>query len=326
MQTQTRRTIGKHALGGIAVNRQAKQGAPPAIARVGRFLDKNFKIISVVPMLVIIGVVIIYPIIYLVYLSFTDTSSVNLLAGTAKFVGLRNYTRHFRDSAFLTSIKNTLFFTVVSVGLSTVFGLILAYMIYPMKAWKKNLMLTCILLPALISDTACGLIFKPMLNTTIGVYNYILTTIGLPALNFLGEKVLAQWVIILLNVWQWTPYMFIFCLSGMEALDASLFEVAKLEGASSLQVLRMIILPLIKPVLLVAMFFRTTNALRLFDKIYVLTGGGPGFATDTITSYIQRMGIQRMEFGYSSAGGMIMLGITAVIGAVALKFMYDSNS
>jgi multiple sugar transport system permease protein len=212
------------------------------------------------------------------------------------------------------------------VGLSTLFGIVLAYLVYPMKTLKKNLMITCLLLPTLIADTACGLIFKPMLSTTVGVYNYLLTSIGLPALNFLGEMSMARWVIVILNVWQWTPYMFIFILSGMEGLSASYFEVARMEGASSLQCLRLIVLPLIRPIVLVAVFFRTTNALRLFDKVYVLTGGGPGFATDTITSYIQRVGIQRMEFGYSSASGMIMLAFTAIVGAIALKFMYDANT
>lgn len=136
---------------------------------------------------------------------------------------------------------------------------------------------------------------------------------------------IAQWVIILLNVWQWTPYMFVFMLSGIEGLDGSYFEVARMEGASKMQTLGHIIIPLIKPIILVALFFRITNSLRAFDKIYVLTGGGPGFATDTITSYIQRVGILRMEFGYSSAGGVIMFFISAVIGVIALKFMYDSN-
>jgi multiple sugar transport system permease protein len=221
---------------------------------------------------------------------------------------------------------NTFYFTVFSVGLSTLFGILIAYIVYPMKVLFKNFMLACVLLPALIAETACGLIFKPMLNTTIGIFNYLLGIIGIGAINFLGDKNLAQWTIICLNVWQWTPYMFIFVLSGIEGLNISYFEAAKMEGASALQVLWHIVLPLTKPIILVAMFFRITNALRLFDKVYVITGGGPGFATDTITSYIQRIGIQRMEFGYSSASGIIMLIFTAIIGAVAMKFMYYSNA
>jgi multiple sugar transport system permease protein len=263
---------------------------------------------------------------YLVKLSLTDTNNMNLLAGTAHFVGLRNFIRNFRDKAFMTSMWNTLYFTFFSVGFSTLIGIIVAYIVYPMRLFYKNLMLACILLPALIAETACGLIFKPMLSTTIGIFNYLLSFVGIDPLNFLGDKILAQWIIIALNVWQWTPYMFIFVLSGMESLDTSYFEVAKLEGASAVQVLRHIVLPLTKPIILVAMFFRVTNALRLFDKVYVLTGGGPGFATDTITSYIQRVGIQRMEFGYGSASGIIMLLFTAIIGAVTLKFMYDANT
>jgi multiple sugar transport system permease protein len=277
-------------------------------------------------MLAIITIVIIYPLFYLVKLSFTNTNNINLLSGTSRFIGLKNFVGHFNDKAFLKSMWNTLYFTIISVGISTLFGILIAYIIYPMKVLFKNLMLACVLLPALIAETACGLMFKPMLNTTIGIFNYLLGIIGIEAINYLGDKNLAQWAIIWLNVWQWTPYMFIFVLSGIEGLNVSYFEVAKLEGASDLQVLWHVVLPLTKPIILVALFFRITNALRLFDKVYVITGGGPGFATDTITSYIQRIGIQRMEFGYSSASGIIMLIFTAIIGAIAMKFMYDSNT
>jgi multiple sugar transport system permease protein len=296
------------------------------IVRFGQFFDKHFRVISIIPMLLLIGIVIIYPVIYLFKLSFTDTNNLNLLSGTARFVGFRNFIRHFQDQAFMTAIWNTLYFTVISVGLSSILGIIFAYLVYPLKTMTKNIVLACVLLPSLIAETACGLMFKPMLNTTIGVFNYLISLAGIAPLNFLGDKILAQWVIILLNVWQWMPFMFIFTLSGMESLNASFFEVAKLEGASALQILWRIVLPLTKPIILVAMFFRITNALRLFDKVYVLTGGGPGFSTDTITSYIQRVSIQRMDWGYSSASGIIMMFFTAIIGAVAMKFMYDVNN
>ena len=290
-----------------------------------KFLDKHFRVFSILPMLIIILAVIVYPICYLFYLSFTDTNNFNLISGLAEWVGLENYIRHFQDKAFITAMWNTLYFTIVSVGLSTVLGILLAYTIYPLKRGYKNLMVACILLPTLISETACALIFRPMLDFSTGIINYLITSIGLPGINFLGDATIAQWVIMLLNIWQWTPYMFIFMLSGIESLDTAYFEVARIDGASKLEILWHVILPMITPVLLVAVFFRVTNSLRAFDKIYMLTGGGPGFATDTITSYIQRVGILRMEFGYSSAGGVIMLLFTALIGAIALKFMYENN-
>ena len=117
--------------------------------------------------------------------------------------------------------------------------------------------------------------------------------------------------------------MFVFILSGMETLQTSYFEVAKIEGANHLQIIIKIILPLILPIITVALFFRLVSALRIFDMVYILTGGGNG--TETISAYIRRLGISRMEFGFSSAGGVIMLFITAFFGLIALKFMYDSN-
>ena len=293
---------------------------------MGRRLDEWFKLISIIPMLLIVGVVVIYPVIYLFYLSFTDTSNLNLIAGTARFIGLRNYVVQFGDKAFLTSIWNTLYFTVISVGASTVIGLALAWLVYSMRPMVKNVLVPLVLVPNIVAETACALMLKPMLDSSIGVLNYMLALIHIAPVSFLGDRTNAQWVIMALNVWQWVPYMFIFFLSGIDSLNISYFEVARLEGASSLRLLRSIILPLIMPIVLVAVFFRVTYSLRLFDKIYVLTGGGPGNATDTITSYIQRVGILRMDFGYSSAGGVIMLLITAVIGALTLKYLYGATN
>ncbi|HEY9594405.1 MAG TPA: sugar ABC transporter permease [Spirochaetia bacterium] len=304
-----------------AMNGRMRKG----LRAVGRRLDDSFKVISIIPMILIIGVIVIYPTIYLFYLSFTDTSNLNLISGGARFVGLRNYIVQLGDKAFLTSIWNTLYFTAVSVGASTIVGLALAWLVYSMQPIAKNILVPLVLVPNIVAETACALMLKPMLDSSIGIFNYLLSLVHVAPVSYLGDKVNAQWVIMVLNVWQWVPYMFIFFLSGIESLNISYFEVARLEGASSFRLLRSIILPLIMPIVLVAVFFRVTYSLRLFDKIYVLTGGGPGNATDTITSYIQRVGILRMDFGYSSAGGVIMLLITAVIGALTLKRMYGTN-
>jgi multiple sugar transport system permease protein len=205
-------------------------------------------------------------------------------------------------------------------------GVLLGYIIYHTRAGMKNFMISLVLIPTLISETACSLMFQPMLNATIGVFNYVLNVMGLESINFLGDKDVAKWVLIIISIWRSAPYMFIFVLSGIEGLDTTYFEVARIDGASGLQILWKIVLPLIRPIIAVAGFFQLTGYLRFFDLVYVLTGGGPGGATETLATYIMKMGIKRMEFGYSSASGVIMLVITAIFGAVAMKIMYDSNT
>jgi multiple sugar transport system permease protein len=296
------------------------------LAAVGNFLDDNFKVVSVIPMLLIITGIIAYPLLYLIVLSFTDTNNFNIVSGGAKFIGFNNFLRNFKDKALFASIGNTLYFTFIIVSLSTVIGILLGYIIYHLKASAKNHMIAFVLLPTLISESACSLIFKPMLNASIGVFNYVLNLAGIESINFLGDRTVAKCVLIIISIWRSAPYMFIFVLSGIESLDTAYFEVARIDGASGLQVLRKIVLPLLRPIIAVAAFFQLTGYLRFFDLVYVLTGGGPGAATETLAIYIQKIGIKRMEFGYSSASGIIMLIITAIFGAAALKVMYDSTN
>jgi multiple sugar transport system permease protein len=297
-----------------------------SLTLVGNFLDDNFRIVSVIPMLLMVTAIIAYPLVYLFVLSFTDTNNFNIISGNAKFIGFNNFLRNFKDKAFFASIGNTLYFTFIIVGLSTIIGIILGYIIYHIKASVKNFMITFVLLPTLISEGACSLMFKPMLNASIGVFNYILNIAGIESINFLGDRTAAKWVLIIISIWRSAPYMFIFVLSGIESLDTAYFEVARIDGASALQIVWKIVLPLIRPIIAVAAFFQLTGYLKFFDLVYVLTGGGPGGATETLAIYIQKIGIKRMEVGYSSASGIIMLIITMIFGAVAMKAMYDSNT
>lgn len=296
-----------------------RSGLPSAS---GSFGERHFKLISILPAILILVMVIAYPLYSLFRMSFTNVSALNLLSGTEKGIGLNNYLKLLKDPIFIKSILNTLYFTVISVGLQVILAIILAMLVFPMKRRVQNLIITLLLFPAMIADVAVAMVWKPLLDASTGLINYYIGRMGFSPINFLGDATIAMWTVIIMAVWQWTPYMFIFVLSGMQALSTSYYEVAELEGANVFQKLRYVILPLIKPVLMVAIFFRITSSIRVFDKVYVLTGGGPGSATETISTYIQRVGFTKMEFGLASAGGVIMLALAAILGFMFLKSMY----
>ncbi len=284
--------------------------------------EKHFKIVSILPALLLMSVIIAYPLFSLLYLSFTNTNAFNIISGDISFIGLKNFILLFKDKIFLKSIFNTMYFVVVSVFLEFFFGTVIAALVYPIGRKLKNLIITLVLIPTMIADVAVGLVWETLLNVSTGVINYFIKLLGFNSISFLSNKSLAMITIILIAVWQWTPFLFIFVLAGMESLKTTYFEVAKLEGASLLQTWIHIILPLIKPVILVALFFRITSAIRVFDKVYVLTGGGPGSATETISTYIRRVGFVDVNFGIASAGGVVMLLIAFIIGIISLRYMY----
>ncbi len=287
--------------------------------------DRQFKIITIIPALILMSVIVVYPLFTLIYRAFTDTNAFNLITGDISLVGLKNFILIFKDKIFLKSILNTLYFVVLSIFLQFCLGVFLAGLVYPLGRKAKNIIITLVLIPTMIADVAVGLVWQSLLNATTGAINYFIELLGFSGIYFLADRRLAMLTIILIAVWQWTPYLFLFILAGMESLKSTYFEVAKLEGASVFQTWIHVILPLIRPVVLVAVFFRATSAIRVFDKVYVLTGGGPGSATETISTYIRRMGFVNLNFGLASAGGVVMLFIAFLIGIISLRYMYKVN-
>lgn len=291
----------------------------------GRNRSLTFQILTVFPAVALVVLVIGYPVYYLVSLSFTNVNGFNLLSQSYRWVKFRNYQKLFNDPIFLRAIVHTLGYALGTVAVQTLLGFWLAGAVYRMGRLQKTLVTTLLLFPTMVADIAGALVWRPLFDVSTGVLNYFIKSFGLPPVNFLGDPILARITVMAVAVWQWTPYMFLFVLAGMESIDTSLYEVAKLEGASSRVVMTRIVAPLIRPVLLVAVYFRITDSLRVFDKVFVLTGGGPGSATETISTYIQRTGFANMEYGLASAGRVVMLGIAFLFGLISLKLVSAYN-
>lgn len=282
-----------------------------------------FYLLATLPGLLLGGTLLIYPLIFLLTTSFHNTNLFNL--ANPRFVGIANYKDLFTDPIFLKALTNTALFTIISVGLQLALGIGLAVLVHKMRLRTKGLITLLLLLPFMVSEVAVSLTWKQLLDYGTGLINYTLILIHLPPQAWLGEPKLAFAMIILVSLWQWTPFSFLLSLAGLESLPKEPFDAARVDGASPTQMFFYITLPLLRPVILVILFFRLTSSIRLFDKVYVLTGGGPGTATETISTYIYRVGLSRLELGKAAAGGVVMLIIAVVIGFIFVNRMFKEG-
>ena len=238
------------------------------------------------------------------------------------FVGLDNYVEAFRDPRFWGALGHTAFFAVTSVGLELVIGLWLALALN--RAFRgRGLVRASVLVPWAIPTVVSALLWRFMFEGQHGIVNEALVGLGLlrePVVWFI--RPMAAWVpVILADVWKTTPFVALLLLAGLQNIDASLYEAARIDGASAWRQFRYVTLPLLKPAILVALIFRTLDAFRVFDLIYALTGGGPGTSTEPIALYTFNVLLQNLQFGYGSALSVIVFLITFGLALLYIRFL-----
>jgi len=171
-----------------------------------------------------------------------------------------------------------------------------------------------------------GLVWRYMYHPDFGVYNAIMSILGLPERNWLGAVKLAMPSVIVFDVWQWTPFVALIVLAGLQSLPKEPFEAAELDGASTWQVLRRLTFPMLAPVLTLVFVLRALDAIRLYDAIVSLTHGGPGTATETLTYYLYRMGLKFFRLDYASAISLLFLYVTIIFTGVVLRSMMRAQA
>src|SRR3954464_8882726 len=238
------------------------------------------------------------------------------------FVGLVNYIEAFRDPRFREALAHTLFFAVTSVSLELVIGLWLALALN--RAFRgRGLVRAAVLIPWAIPTVVSALLWRFMFEGQSGIVNAILTDVGLtrePIVWFIQPG--TAWVpVILADVWKTTPFVALLLLAGLQNIDASLYEAARIDGASAWRQFRYVTLPLLKPAILVALIFRTLDAFRVFDLVYALTGGGPGTSTEPIALYALHALLQSLQLGYGSALSVIVFAITFALALGYIRFL-----
>lgn len=261
------------------------------------------------PALALIMLVIIYPLTYAVWASFTN---LRLTTPRSKFVGFDTYASALGNEIFHDALGVTLVFLAVAIFIEFVLGFLLAMSFWRMKrTWP--LLRSLLLLPIMVTPVTAGLVWKLMLNHDFGLLAQLGEMLGAGRVLWLSDPTLAMVSIILMDVWQWTPFMFLVLLAGLESLPAEPFESAAVDGASPMLTLRRVTLPLMRRVIAIALVFRLMFALATFDTVFVLTRGGPARATDLVTLYIYREGFINLNISYASAVSFLLLIVVLVI-------------
>lgn len=258
------------------------------------------------PAAVFIVVMMAFPVLYTFWVSFTDWSMSS--GGDANFVGLKNYTDLLSDPRFYNSVKLTLYFTFIAVAIETVLGVIIALILN--RDFKgKNAVKTILLLPMVATPVAIGLAWTLFYEPTIGLANYALQMLGLPTSKWLASNDAVIPALALVDIWEWTPMVTLIVLAGLASLPTDPFEAAKVDGATSFQVLRYVTIPLLMPTILIAVVLRSIDAFKTFDIIYTMTGGGPGFASETLNIYAYNLGFGYFRFGAASSALVALLAL-----------------
>jgi ABC-type sugar transport system permease subunit len=269
----------------------------------------------VLPLLVSLGLVSVYPILNGAWLSLTNTS---LVTQEDAFVGLANYKALLGDDGFWNAWWHTVNFTIVSTVLETVLGLGMALLLYERFA-GRSLVRAAMLVPWAMPTVVTSKMFGWLFDGQHGMINYLLKTLGFVDgnINWYGSVDHAMQTIIAADVWKTTPFMALLLLAGLQTVPRSLIEAATMDGASPWRVFWYVRLPLLFPTLLIAGLFRALDAFRIFDLVYVLTGGGPADSTETLSTLSYKVLFSTLQFGYGSALSSAMF-ITETI--IALGF------
>jgi len=261
------------------------------------------------PAALLLGIVTLYPLAHVAWLSLERRSLLD--PEPPRFIGLDNYLRLAGDERFWNALGNTLYFVGVSVSLELALGLAFALAVQrPFRG--RAALYGLILLPWAVPTAVSARMWEWMYNSEIGVFNYLLGA----QVNWLGSPAWALNAAILMDVWKSTPFVALLLVAGLQGIPRDLYRAAEVDGATRWTVLRRITLPLLAPVILVALIFRTIDAFRVFDSIYVLTGGGPANSTETLSIYAYKALFQSLEFGYGSTLAVSVFACVALAAGV----------
>jgi multiple sugar transport system permease protein len=274
------------------------------------------------PALTLIALLTILPILLTFVLSLTSLSYTTI--DPVQFIGLRNYERLLGDSRFLSSISTTLILIVVPVALQMIFGFGIALVMYerlPGMGWLRLIFVAPMVMPPIVM----GLMWKILYTPQLGGINYFLSLAGIEGPNWLIHQGWALWAIILAALWGWTPFVALMLLAAMETFPLELYEAAEIDGASWTQSVWHITLPLLRPAAQVVLVFRVIEALAIFPIIFVVTGGGPAGATETMNYYAYVRGFNFLNVAYACAIIVMFFILLTIITTPATRFIISDS-
>lgn len=292
-----------------------------AIAHSARrpFTDRNFKYLMIFPAVTVILLVGLFPIIYTLIIS---TQNIDMMFEDTTFQGAKHYQALVGDMRFWESLLHTLIFLVIALPAELLLGLAMAYLFLE-RMPGRQIFVALLVLPVIISPIVAGATWRLLFDNRFGPINQVLGWIA-------GEPVDILWLvdptyvypsILIAEIWQWTPFMFLLLLAALSNVDKSQLEAAEIDGASWWRTFRAVTLPAIWPVMAIAILIRALDLFRLFDVIWALTRGGPGTRTETFSIYAYILGFQQFETSYTAAMAFAVIIILAATITLVLRRM-----
>ena len=275
----------------------------------------HIKHVLIAPPLIFFLALSLIPLILSVYFSLTNTD----ISGSGHWIGIDNYRRLFSDQIFLDGYKNTLIYVVSGVAIQYLLGLGLALLVHSAPRGQR-LVRFLVLLPLMVAPLIVGFLWTTMLDSRQGPVDDLLRAVGLGTVPWLTQPTLAFISVLLVDTWQWTPFMFLILYAGLRTLPVEPFEAARVDGASPWRIFRDLTFPMLLPASIVAILLRGIEAFKLFDIVYFLTGGGPGSSTSTTTLTAYFTGLRSGNLGYGAAMTVILL-LTVIVVATAIPLI-----
>jgi multiple sugar transport system permease protein len=270
----------------------------------------------VAPALAVLLALSIYPLLYSVTISLQQETA----AGTVWT--LTHFKRLASDGFFRTAMVHTFVYAAAALTCEFVLGLALALLLNQ-QIRGRGVFRASLLVPMMLPTVVVGVVWRLLLNPNFGAINGTLKQLGIntESLTWTASPRLAFLAVIAVDVWQWSPFVFLVLLAGLQAIPQEPYEAALIDGSSRWQTFRHVTLPLLKPAILIVLLLRTMDLLRVFDQIFILTEGGPGFATEMISLYIYRTAFRFFDFGYAAAMSFVLLALTNVVSVVYIRLL-----
>jgi len=282
-----------------------------------RFAERHPVPVFTFPSVVVVAVLMAFPVLYTLYMSVHSWFASSLTS--PEFVGLANFRRAFLDDErFRNAVWLTVYFTALATVLQLVLGVALALLLNrPFRG--KGLVRSIFLLPMVATPVAIALVWMMMYNPTLGVMNYLVGLAGLGPYKWVSNAAIVVPALAVVDTWEWTPLITLITLAGLATLPLEPYESALIDGASAAQMFWRITLPLLRPTIIVALLFRAIDCLKTFDIIYVMTQGGPGFASETLNVYTFQVGLFYFHIGYASSLLVILFALVLGVSLVLIK-------
>jgi multiple sugar transport system permease protein len=267
-------------------------------------------VVMLLPAMLFLFAMSIYPTVRLVQMALTNMHMLRM--GQESFIGLQNFSRLASDDSIISSFKFTAIFVGVGVTAEFLLGFAIALFLDSLR-WFKNIIRTIAFAPMMVPPVVVGITWRLLYDPQLGMISYYLNEwFGTGRISWLGEPHLARWAVIVVDVWQWTPFLAMIYLAGLQSVPPEYYEAARIDGANAFQIIRHVTVPILRPILIIGILFRSIDSMKTFDLIYTTTKGGPGTVTEVFSFKVFQTMFTNYQIGYAAALSLVMLVIVTL--------------